>query len=147
MTSALEVDEWSAAYPTCTLTPGKTRYPLYRRLGGPQDRSGQMQKISPPTGIQSPDCPARSQSLYWLSYPAHKVTTNRQLKSINYNFTHCFVRVWSFISSTNGNKHSGSVMRTEGYEECLHLGGRKWEEAAENWIRSFIIYPPNQIYW
>ena len=22
--------------------PGKTRYPLYRRLGGPQDRSGQV---------------------------------------------------------------------------------------------------------
>ena len=30
-------------------TPGKTRYPLYRRLGGPQGWSGQVQKISPPT--------------------------------------------------------------------------------------------------
>jgi hypothetical protein len=30
---------------------GKTRYPLYRRLGGPQDQSGQMQKISPPMGF------------------------------------------------------------------------------------------------
>jgi len=29
-------------------TPGKTRYPLYRRLGGPQGRSGQVRKISPP---------------------------------------------------------------------------------------------------
>ena len=29
------------------LPPGKTRYPLYRRLGGPQGRSGWMQKISP----------------------------------------------------------------------------------------------------
>jgi hypothetical protein len=26
----------------------KTRYPLYRRLGGPQGRSGQVRKISPP---------------------------------------------------------------------------------------------------
>ena len=48
--------------------PGKTRYPLYRRLGGPQGRSGQVRKISPPTGIRSPDRPARSQSLYRLSY-------------------------------------------------------------------------------
>ena len=38
---------------------GKTRYPLYRRLGGPQGRSGRMQKISPPTRIRSPDRPAR----------------------------------------------------------------------------------------
>jgi hypothetical protein len=27
---------------------GKTRYLLYRRLGGPQGRSGRVQKISPP---------------------------------------------------------------------------------------------------
>jgi len=32
--------------------PGKeTRYPLYRRLGGPQDRSGQVRKISPPPAL------------------------------------------------------------------------------------------------
>ena len=29
------------------LSPGKTRYPLYSRLGGPQARSGQVRKISP----------------------------------------------------------------------------------------------------
>ena len=28
-----------------TLPPGKTRYPLYRRLGGPQGRSGRVRKI------------------------------------------------------------------------------------------------------
>jgi hypothetical protein len=33
-------------------TPGKeTRYPLYRRLGGPQGRSGRLPKISPPPGF------------------------------------------------------------------------------------------------
>ena len=32
-------------------TPGKTRYPLYRRLGGPQGRSGRGRKISPPPGF------------------------------------------------------------------------------------------------
>jgi len=39
---------------------GKTRYPLYRRLGGPQGRSGQVRKISPPPGFDPPDRPARS---------------------------------------------------------------------------------------
>jgi hypothetical protein len=33
------------------LPPGKTRYPVYRRLGGTQGRSGQVRKISPPPGI------------------------------------------------------------------------------------------------
>jgi len=33
------------------LPPGKTQYPLYRRLGGPQDRSGGVQNISPPPGF------------------------------------------------------------------------------------------------
>jgi hypothetical protein len=36
------------------LPPGKSRYQLYRRLGGPQGRSGRVRKISPPTGIRSP---------------------------------------------------------------------------------------------
>ena len=31
--------------------PGKTRYPLYRTVGGPQGRSGLMLKISPPPGF------------------------------------------------------------------------------------------------
>jgi hypothetical protein len=42
-----------------TLPPGKTRYPLYRRLGGPQGRSGRVRKIWPPTGIRSPERPPR----------------------------------------------------------------------------------------
>jgi len=33
------------------LTPGKTRYPSYRRLGGPHSRSGRVRKISPPQGF------------------------------------------------------------------------------------------------
>jgi hypothetical protein len=34
------------------LPPGKeTRYALYRRLGGPLGRSGQVRKISPPPGF------------------------------------------------------------------------------------------------
>jgi len=62
--------EESASHPGRSLPPGKTRYPLYRRLGGPQGRSGQVRKILPPNGIRSPDRPTRSQSLYRLCYPA-----------------------------------------------------------------------------
>jgi len=52
-----------------TLPPGTNRCTLYRKLGGPQGQSGGVRKISSPTGIRSPDCPARSQSLHPLSYP------------------------------------------------------------------------------
>jgi hypothetical protein len=44
----LEVGEGSASRPGRSLSPGKIRYPLYRRLVGPQGRSGQVRKISPP---------------------------------------------------------------------------------------------------
>jgi len=44
--------EWWTPRPGyCTPSTGKTQYPSYRKLGGPQDR------------------PARSESLYDLSYP------------------------------------------------------------------------------
>ena len=60
---------WSTPRPGRS-TPGKIRYPLHRRLSGPQGRSGEVLKISPPhTGIRSPDRPARNESLYQLSYP------------------------------------------------------------------------------
>jgi len=38
-------------YAPAALPPGKTRYLLYRRLGGPQSRSGEVRKISPPPGF------------------------------------------------------------------------------------------------
>ena len=45
--------EGSAPRPGRSLPPGKTRYPLYRRLGGPQGRSGQVRKISLPPGFDT----------------------------------------------------------------------------------------------
>ena len=37
----------------CALTPGKTRYPFYSGLGGPQGQPGRAWKISPPKRIRS----------------------------------------------------------------------------------------------
>jgi hypothetical protein len=50
LTSALEWGGWSAPRPG-RFTPGKTRYPLYGRLGGPPSRSGRVRKISPLPGF------------------------------------------------------------------------------------------------
>ena len=84
MTAALEGGEWSAARPGRTLPPGKTRYPLYRRLGGSQgpvwtggkyrphrdsipDRRARS-SVSIPTELPGPQLCACS-----LIYPACKV--------------------------------------------------------------------------
>ena len=39
------------ATPRSLYPPGKTRYPLYRRLGAPQGWCGCVRKISPPPGL------------------------------------------------------------------------------------------------
>ena len=57
------------------LTPGKTRYPLYRRLGGPQGRSGRVRKISPPPGFDRRTVqPVASRYTDWdIVYPKYDV--------------------------------------------------------------------------
>jgi hypothetical protein len=61
--------------------PGKDRYPLYRWLGGPEGRSGWLQKISPPsTRIRSLDRPAGSESLYRVYYPVPQKVASRWVK-------------------------------------------------------------------
>jgi hypothetical protein len=51
LTLALDEGGWSTPRPD-RFTPGKeTRYPSYRRLGGPQGQSGKVRKISPPLGF------------------------------------------------------------------------------------------------
>ena len=68
MTAALEGDEWSAARPGRTLPPGKARYSFLQEAGwapGPVWTGGK----SCPYRDSILDRPARSQSLYLLSYP------------------------------------------------------------------------------
>jgi hypothetical protein len=69
-TSALEGSEGSASRPGRFLPPGKTQYPLYRRLSGPQSRYGQVRKISPlpefdPRTVQ----PVASRYTDWATRP------------------------------------------------------------------------------
>jgi hypothetical protein len=70
MTAALQGGEWLAARLGRNLPPRKNRYPFYRRLGGPQVRSGKAENLVP-TGIRSRTVQPVAQSLYRLSYRAH----------------------------------------------------------------------------
>ena len=60
--------EWSAARPGRTLPPGKTRYPFYRRLSGPQGRSWRAENLVP-TGIRSRTVFSRYTD--WATGPTH----------------------------------------------------------------------------
>jgi len=65
--------EWSAARPGCTLPPGKTRYPFYRRLGGTQGRSGRAGNLVP-TVIRSRIVqPVVSRYTDWAIRPTFKI--------------------------------------------------------------------------
>jgi len=71
-----------------TLPPGKTRYPLYRRLGGPQGRSRRAENLVP-IGIRSRTVQPVAQSLYRLSYPAHKAVSSTAKYIVTYQSVCC----------------------------------------------------------
>jgi len=84
-------------------TPGKTRYPLYKRLGGAPGPVWTDAENLVPIGIRSPDRPARSQSLHRLRYPAH-------FSCIGHRKT--YVRIYD-ISRRNQYSNSNVVYTTE----------------------------------
>jgi len=68
------------------LTPVKTRYPLYRTLGGPQSWSVRVRKISPPPGFDPRTVqPVASRYIAW-DIPA--------LQEFNYTHTHTHIYIY-----------------------------------------------------
>ena len=89
----IEGGEWSAARPGRTLPPGKTRHPLYRRLGEPQGRSGRAKDLVP-TGIRSRTAQPVAQSLYRLSYcpPPH---THKHMYVYVYIYIYIYIYIYT----------------------------------------------------
>ena len=75
-------------------TPGKTRYPFYRRLGGTQGRSGRAENLVP-TGIGSRTAQPVAQSLHRLSYPAHTIWN--VMLQIQDHAGSCEQRKWNIV--------------------------------------------------
>ena len=70
--TALEVGEGAASLAGRSLPPGKTLNPLYRRLGVPQGRSGQLRKISPSPGFDPRTVqPVASRYTDYATRPTH----------------------------------------------------------------------------
>ena len=70
MTATLEGGEWSAACPSCTLPPWKDLVPILQEAGWAPGLVWTDGKSRPHRDLIL-DNPASSQSLEWLSYPAH----------------------------------------------------------------------------
>jgi len=84
LTSALDAVGGQRHAPAA-LPLGKTRYPLYRRLDGPQGRSGRTKNISPPPGVDSRTVePVASRYIDW-AIPAHR-TGKRNEISVGHMF-------------------------------------------------------------
>ena len=71
--------------PRTLFTPGKDPVPIVQEAGwAPGPVWTGEENLALPTGIRSPDRPARSQSLYLLSYPTHSKHVEDNLIGINY---------------------------------------------------------------
>ena len=102
MTAALEAGEWSAARPGRTFPPRKNRYPFYRRLGGPQGRSGREENLVA-TGIRSRTVQPVAQSLYRLSYHGPHVNEYTLLLFTEYVRTLCnteYIKEYELVPGT-----------------------------------------------
>jgi len=73
LTSALDEGGWSTPRPGC-FNPRKDPVPIVQEAGWASGSVWTGAENLAPTGIRSPDRPAPSESLYRLSYPAHKFT-------------------------------------------------------------------------
>ena len=115
MTAALEGGEWSAARTDRTLPPGKTRYPFYRRLGGPEGRSGWVENLVP-TGIRSRTVqPIVSRYSDSATRPTHitiKLRHNSHMESERHLADSILLRSstyhltsWSFVQDTWQHAH------------------------------------------
>jgi hypothetical protein len=93
LASALDGDEWSASRTGRALPPAKDpRYPLDRRLGGPQLVWKQRleEKFFSFAGHRAPVIQS-SQTLYWLRYPAPSDKTRDNINDEAFRYVTMFI--------------------------------------------------------
>jgi len=121
--------------PPGRFTPGKTWNPLYRRLGGPQGRSGRARKISPPPGFDS-----RSVQSLASRYTDRAVPAHRNAGSTDRNYSPPFRKVWLSLRRFSPiYKPFNRVLLT--LPNCLQI----WREKMLNIQEKFHLWPLNQV--
>jgi hypothetical protein len=93
LNSALDRGEWLMPRPG-RFTPAKeSRYPLYRRLSGPQGQSGWVRIISPPPGFDPPTVQLVASRYTDCAIPAH-------IYIFIYVLAFKFVTIWAAIAQS-----------------------------------------------
>jgi hypothetical protein len=95
------------------LPPGMTRYPLYRRLGRPQGRSGRVLKISPP-----PEFDARTVQLVASRYTDWAIPVPIYL--FIYYLSMLFLSSRLSLGISNGLIPSGFTIKTSNYYSSIY---------------------------
>jgi len=131
MTAALEGGEWSAARPGRTLPPGKTRYPFYSRLGGPQGRCGRAENLVP-TGIRSRTVqPVASRYTDWATRTTYQIWMKIE-----------------FSQQILGNQHQSNFMKICPVgAKLFHADGRTDMTKLIVAFRNFTIAPESHTTW
>jgi hypothetical protein len=82
------------------LPPGKTRYPLYRRLGGLQGRSGRVRKISPQPGFDPRTVqPVVSRYTDWATRPITNLEYTLKIMASDHDEAEMVFFEWSQVSA------------------------------------------------
>jgi hypothetical protein len=120
MTTALEEGKGSASRPGHSLPPKNTRHPLHRMPGGPQGRSRQARKISPPPGFDPRTAqPVASRHTDYATWPTAALSassrfSNSVLRKVAVHFGH---------QATNINEtYSAGYVRQQGPLPLQMLG-------------------------
>jgi hypothetical protein len=130
MTAALEGGEWSAARLGRTLPPGKTRYPLYGRLGGLQVRSRRAENLAPPGFDPRTVQPVVSRFADWATGP----TTNSIAR------TEFILQPWLRRSLSFGFSVSHSEWRAPGERKRYSRTYAKLRKATIGFFRLGFHY-------
>jgi len=152
LTSALDGSVCGQRHTPATLPLGKTQYLFYRRLGGPQGRSGQVQKISPPPGFNPRTVqPIASNYTDWtaLAHIVVYIVLCTMLDFINKEFRKYMVTVYC-----NVYKHTTevNVLYQSYFQLCLYtthqykveISHIQWwhhkQQACTRWIHSAFAH-------
>jgi len=120
MTAALEGGKWSAACHGRTLPLGMTRFPCYRRLGGPQGRSGQAENVVP-TRIRSRTVQLLV-SRYIEELPGPHTHTH------THTHTHIYIYIYKYIYIYI---YSNLSLRTSLFWDVKQLGSQLTDISAQ----------------
>jgi hypothetical protein len=124
---ALGVGEGSVSRPGHFSPPGKTWYPLYRRLGGPQSRSGQVQKIFPALGFDPQIVqPVASRYTDYATWPFRLMRSRSELTAWTYGHLRSWLSVmWKIFQ------------KLAKFSTCIHSSTVSWHGS----------YGANHIHW